>query len=830
VSQAPLFLLAALQTGLAVFVLRAKPASVVHRRFATQTLLLAAWVLAIAGLQSGVGLDVWGAMAFASASLIPAAFLAFTNSYATPTSTIPPAVVRFVWLMGGLFALFAVVTDLIVYDNQVTPTGLTRKSGSLYPFFALYFLVTFLAALGVFLAKWRRSRDRARAQLQYLAVGITISAAGGIGINLLLPLLTGRSEYNWLGPYFSLGLVTLTAHAIIRHRLMDIRLVAHRGLIYALLLASAAGSIMLIGRAIAPHWPTLTLAITADAVAVALVATLLFSSAGQSLIHRVIDPYLYRGHLDHAAGLRLATHRLSQLMEPTDLASRLRSLVTEAFIPESFAMVACAHERGEIEVLVAAPAEFAAKLVSGPVSGLLQVPRSRGPRLLTASIDRETDPRLWRTLDAVGVELLVSLERRDQLLGFLLLGPRRSGDAYFKEDLGFIESLAELASIALDNSLLYRQKLQMLEYSDRLVESIESAVIAIDAQGRITSSNPAARTLFPSARTTLTLHHLPPEVAWALAFALMGQWLPKEVEISVDHPSRGAVPLILSAATLRDEGAAVIGALIVATDLSRVKALERNQRRTEHLTTMARFYAGIAHEIRSPLASISNFIAMLPDRFGDPEYRDTAVRLLPSEVARIVRLADRLRSMAPSDSGKLAPVRIQPLLADIVAIHSPAAAEAGVAIRFQADEDCAVLGDANQLTQLFVNLFRNAVEAMPCGGTVTIEGGRCASARQQNVIFVAITDEGRGIDPSIRPHIFAPFFTTKQPGTGGLGLTICREIAEFHGARLELRPRRDGRGTTAIVQFATSLTFDGQVGALTIMSEHPPRSSALSAQ
>src|SRR5262249_50307066 len=104
--------------------------------------------------------------------------------------------------------------------------------------------------------------------------------------------------------------------------------------------------------------------------------------------------------------------------------------------------------------------------------------------------------RAHAALRAAGVDVLVALGRRGQLLGLVLLGPRRSGDAYFKNDLGFIESVADLAAIALENALLYRQRIQMLEYSDRLLESIDSAVVAIDVEGRITSFNPAATKLF----------------------------------------------------------------------------------------------------------------------------------------------------------------------------------------------------------------------------------------------------------------------------------------------------------------------------------------------
>ncbi|MEK7700927.1 MAG: ATP-binding protein, partial [candidate division NC10 bacterium] len=223
--------------------------------------------------------------------------------------------------------------------------------------------------------------------------------------------------------------------------------------------------------------------------------------------------------------------------------------------------------------------------------------------------------------------------------------------------------------------------------------------------------------------------------------------------------------------------------------------------RVEHFAIMARFYAGIAHEIRNPLAAISNLISMLPDRFDDPEYRDTAVRLLPLEVSRIVRLADRLRLMAPSEDGKLSVVALPPLLNDIVVIHSPSALEQRVKIQLQYPNELPrILGDPSQLVQLFVNLLRNAIESMPEGGTVSIEADHLRGRATANSVVVRIIDEGSGIGPSVRTKIFEPFFTTKPAGTG-LGLSICREIADFHRARLTLLPRSSFGGTIAEVEF-----------------------------
>jgi len=364
--------------------------------------------------------------------------------------------------------------------------------------------------------------------------------------------------------------------------------------------------------------------------------------------------------------------------------------------------------------------------------------------------------------------------------------------------------LADLAAIALENALLYRQRIQILEYSDRLLESLDSAVVAIDVGGKITSFNPAATKLLSvSAEYRGALMHvLPSEIGWALVLAVSGGWHPREVEVTIDHAVRGILHVILSTAILHDDENRISGALVVVTDLSAVKALERNQRRVEHLAIMARFYAGIAHEIRNPLAAISNFIAMLPDRFDDPEYRDTAIRILPMEVSRIVRLADRLRLMAPSEGGKLSVVSISPLLHDIVAIHSSTAQEQQVKIELRCpDELPKIQGDPGQIVQLFVNLLRNAVEAMPNGGTVTIEADHSPGRVGSDSIIVRVLDEGIGVDPAVRAKIFDPFFTTKPSGTG-LGLSICREIADFHRARLALFPRSflDG-GTIAEVKF-----------------------------
>jgi signal transduction histidine kinase len=217
---------------------------------------------------------------------------------------------------------------------------------------------------------------------------------------------------------------------------------------------------------------------------------------------------------------------------------------------------------------------------------------------------------------------------------------------------------------------------------------------------------------------------------------------------------------------------------------------------------------------------------MLPDRFDDAEYRDTAARLLPMEVARIVRLADRLRLMAPSEDGKLNVVALPPLLNDIVAIHAPAAQENRVSVSLECPETLPpILGDPSQLVQLLVNLIKNAVESMPNGGSVTIKAFERTTAR---TVVIEVIDDGTGIDPDLRSKIFDPLFTTRPLGTG-LGLSICREIADFHRARLTLIPRGKSKGTVARVEFLQHLGDQAdrlRTEALTVLRNVSLRESA----
>jgi signal transduction histidine kinase len=702
--------------------------------------------------------------------------------------------------IGLAFAGVAAFSPFVVHDVTLTPAGPTRKPGVLYMPFALFLLTGCVIALSAFTSKWRAARGQERAQLQYLAAGLFILGVGALTANLLVPLFGGHSRYSWSGPFFVLVLLGLVGHAIIRHRLMDLRPVIHRGLARLVVTAIVAVIAIIIARATIAVTGTRDLTLNADAVVALIVVLVSFSTPAQILFAKFIDPYLYRSSTDYGRALRSATRRLTRLMDPSSVSTELRAILQAQLAPEGFALLVRRPDRDEFEACDDHARQFLPLLA--PSQPLWELSFSSVPphTAITEAVYTDEDGASRMRVREAGVAVAVCLGRRERRLGLILLGPRRSGDAYFRDDLAFIESVAELASVALENGNLYRERVTILEYSERLLEALDSAVIAADSEGRITRYNRAAAELFAFGRTRLpvSIAELPSEVGWAFAFALREAWNPHDVEVTIDHRDRGLVPAVMST-TILSEQSSIVGALLVITDLSAVKALEANQRRLERLSVMARFYAGIAHEIRSPLTAISNFISLLGERFDDPEYRETALRLLPLEVNRIVQLAERLRLMAPSEGGQLTAVDLGSLLRDLVRLQTSGNPSATRVSLVCPDALPRILGDARQLTQLFLNLLNNAREAMPHGGEIRIVATADDSSGPRTVT-VSIMDEGTGIEAAYCHRVFEPFFTTKASGTG-LGLSICREIAEFHRATLTLSRRAQG-GTVAEVRFS----------------------------
>jgi signal transduction histidine kinase len=215
--------------------------------------------------------------------------------------------------------------------------------------------------------------------------------------------------------------------------------------------------------------------------------------------------------------------------------------------------------------------------------------------------------------------------------------------------------------------------------------------------------------------------------------------------------------------------------------------------RAEHLATMGELAAGLAHEIRNPLAGIAGVIEIIGRDLPASSPARAVVKEVRQEVMQINRIVSDLLECARPKPPETRLSDINATVEHAVMFARQQALSKSTDIEFRHDLlPLEVEHDSNQVNQVLLNLLLNSIQSIDHSGkiTVTVE-------RHDGVAAIAVTDTGRGIAPEHLPHIFRPFYTTKGNGTG-LGLSLARRIVEEHGGRIEVSSTL-GRGSTFIV-------------------------------
>jgi PAS domain S-box-containing protein len=400
--------------------------------------------------------------------------------------------------------------------------------------------------------------------------------------------------------------------------------------------------------------------------------------------------------------------------------------------------------------------------------------------------------------------LVLPLLSEDKAIGFIAVAPKLSGDPFYPHDLDLLMTLAHQAGIAIKNAQLYTQVVLANEYIENIVGTIESGVVAVDAGGRVTMFNRAAEQL-----TGLGADAVKQESVEALPAAL-GVLLKATVGDGVERTEPEIVlpdgtitrPVICTTSPLLDPAGAILGAVAVFSDLTPFKQLENERRRAERLAYFEILASSLAHEIKNPLVAIKTFAQLITRRHHDENFVAEFSRVVTREVNRMERLVERLRALSRPRDGRRTPVDVREPLRQAVEFLRPAFDEKRITITMSPGDGAAtVLGDANELEQLFLNLLMNAHEATPPEGSVSTE-----ISVSDTTVAVAVSDSGPGIPTDLLDHVFDPFITTKPRGSG-LGLTISAGIATTHHARL-WAANRPGGGALFQVDFPVAVQAD----------------------
>lgn len=277
--------------------------------------------------------------------------------------------------------------------------------------------------------------------------------------------------------------------------------------------------------------------------------------------------------------------------------------------------------------------------------------------------------------------------------------------------------------------------------------------------------------------------YLPHALGWT-AHHDPGTPVEKSLEILL-YVTVGAVTGLLAHRERRERERQEATAKRLAGALDEVREMERQLLRSERLQALGELTAGLAHEIRNPLASMKGATDIIADEIPASSPRWPMLDIVRREIERLNTLLERFLSFARPTAQATTPVSLAQVVEKVVALIEPRAAKAGTRIICRFDPSTpTVPADAAGIEQIVFNLIINAVQAMPGGGAVDVAVELGLKGRRAYAI-IRVDDNGPGVPHEIREQVFNPFFTTKSDGSG-LGLSIAARIADAHGGFLEL--------------------------------------------
>ncbi|HXY55629.1 MAG TPA: ATP-binding protein [Nitrospirota bacterium] len=333
---------------------------------------------------------------------------------------------------------------------------------------------------------------------------------------------------------------------------------------------------------------------------------------------------------------------------------------------------------------------------------------------------------------------------------------------------------------------------------DHILKSVRSGILTTDLEGQMTSCNPAAESI--TGFSYMELKSIWHDIFGDSIKGLFGHTddlkeRPYRFDGRIVKKNGDMAILGISASLLRDDKNDIRGIILVFQDITKLVEMEEKIRRQEQLAMVGSLAAGIAHEIRNPLASLSGSIQVLQGELhleGDDKHlMDIVVR----ETDRLNTIITEFLDYARPQTIQAERIIVSSILDEtILLLKNSRDFREGITIRVDADPHVAIRGDAQRMRQVFWNLLINSCQAIPDRGEITVStlplsygGGDAAWCE------IIIQDTGCGISPEYLDKIFDPFFTTKTSGTG-LGLAIVNRIIEDHGGVIDVESGT-GRGT-----------------------------------
>lgn len=588
--------------------------------------------------------------------------------------------------------------------------------GPAYPIYFIFIIAYFCWSFIILSKQYFNSSGISRMQIRYVFFGTFISANLGMITNLILPTL-GIFSFNWLGQILTIIMSSFIAYAIVRYRLMDIKIILKRTLVYSMLLIitfSVYVFMILFSQNLGDRnhsEPTFRMFLSALLVAVGFEPLKRF-------FQRATDRIFFKSEYDQ----KVLLSRLSTMMRNTINLEKLCKDLTQTLMTKLTAkkMAILLVEEEPPFVIIGAQEGFNELILAlssnNPLIEYFNIQGVQKELLVYNELKKqsEEDPSdrdlsvLIREMEKLDTTLVGPIYIKGRLIGLFFLGEKRSEDIYTEDEFSMLEIIFSQAGTSIENARLYKRVHEQMEelkknQSEQLMQSAKLASVG-------------------------------------------------ELAVSV------------------------------------------------------------AHEINNPLTGILGFTSLLLSEMSPDDPRTKDLKVIESEALRSRQIVRNLLDFSRSHGSKKEPVDINGVIRNTLTLIQYQAKTSNMNLieRFAKDLP-PVHADADQLKQVFINLIKNAFDAMPKGGILTIEtstlpekplvmNSAVHESASEEMVMIQFKDSGMGIHPDHLQNIFDPFFTTKgrQMGTG-LGLSISYNIIEKHGGRLEVESEL-GKGSNFMIK------------------------------
>lgn len=414
--------------------------------------------------------------------------------------------------------------------------------------------------------------------------------------------------------------------------------------------------------------------------------------------------------------------------------------------------------------------------------------------------------------------LYVPLKIKGKILGLLGVDRYRTRLEITHDDVESLTIFANQASIIIENARLYQALSDEKVLSENIIKCSTSGIIVSDLVGNILNVNPRAEEILDVRKEEAVNMRIQDIFKFSTSDRrrIYGALKRNEnihfFDFPYKRPDDKQYVLNLSAFAVHDENHNTLGAVTIIADLTEKKRMDDYMQRVEKSAALGRIAAGIAHEIRNPLAGIYTTVQNLEDEFRQDDHRREDLKNIMWEIDRVEHLIRELLDLVKPVPLQVENFDIHDLLSTTLSLLKKEMAVKKIELKAEYNAVHPVISaDPNRLRQVFLNLTINAIESINGGGKITVRTSALHRGdRDGEWIAIDIIDNGIGIPSKHMNRIFDPFFTTKNGGTG-LGLTVTHKIIEEHDGMIEVESQ-ENQGATVRLLLPVKREYCGRPG------------------